>query len=150
MSNNFGYIDIILLGMIAGAIVGVNKRIYTCRGFRFEHEIGLKRSVLKLTEKITSFLAHKVICISKSVQRFGIQNNIFNEEQTVITNMGSSNGINLDLFNPEIPEYNEIKSKLIKIRPNTLGQALRIDGVTPAAAIIILSSIKKPKTRATA
>ena len=45
---------------------------------------------------------------------------------------------------------NEIKSKLIKIRPNTLGQALRIDGVTPAAAIIILSSIKKPKTRATA
>lgn len=110
---NLGTPKVSLLGMIAGAIVGVNKRIYTCRGFRFEHEIGLKRSVLKLTEKITSFLAHKVICISKSVQRFGIQNNIFNEEQTVITNMGSSNGINLDLFNPEIPEYNEIKSKLI-------------------------------------
>ena len=45
---------------------------------------------------------------------------------------------------------NEIKSKLKKIRPNTLGQALRIDGVTPAAAIIILSHIKKSKIRASA
>ena len=45
---------------------------------------------------------------------------------------------------------NEIKSKLKKIKPNTLGQALRIDGVTPAAAIIILSHTKRSKTRATA
>ena len=45
---------------------------------------------------------------------------------------------------------NEIKSKLKKIKPSTLGQALRIDGVTPAAAIIILSHIKRSKIRATA
>ena len=45
---------------------------------------------------------------------------------------------------------NEIKSKLTDIRPNTLGQALRIDGVTPAAAIIILSHIKKVKYKASA
>ena len=45
---------------------------------------------------------------------------------------------------------NEIKSKLNKIKPSTLGQALRIDGVTPAAVIIILSYIKKSKIRATA
>jgi tRNA uridine 5-carboxymethylaminomethyl modification enzyme len=45
---------------------------------------------------------------------------------------------------------NEIKSKLNKIRPNTLGQALRIDGVTPAAAILILSQIKKSRKRASA
>ena len=40
---------------------------------------------------------------------------------------------------------NEVKSKLNNIRPTTLGQALRIDGVTPAAAIILLSHIKKSK-----
>ncbi len=45
---------------------------------------------------------------------------------------------------------NEIKFKLNKIKPKTLGQALRIDGVTPAAAIIILTYIKKSKNRATA
>ena len=37
----------------------------------------------------------------------------------------------------------EVKSKFKLIRPKTLGQALRIDGVTPAAAYILLSYIKK-------
>tara|TARA_Y100001935_G_scaffold51914_1_gene43360 strand:- start:632 stop:1777 length:1146 start_codon:yes stop_codon:yes gene_type:complete len=45
---------------------------------------------------------------------------------------------------------NEIKSKLLQIKPKTLGQAIRIDGVTPAAIIILLSHIKKRKYKATA
>ena len=45
---------------------------------------------------------------------------------------------------------NEIKSKLNKVRPKTLGQAIRIDGVTPAAIIIILSHIKKSKYKVSA
>jgi len=45
---------------------------------------------------------------------------------------------------------NEVKSKLISIKPKTLGQALRIDGITPAAIIILLSHIKKLKYRASA
>ena len=45
---------------------------------------------------------------------------------------------------------NEIKSKLKTIKPKTLGQALRIDGVTPAAAIILLAYIKSTKKRASA
>ena len=44
----------------------------------------------------------------------------------------------------------EIQFKLKKIMPKTLGQALRIDGVTPAAAIVLLSHIKKSKIKATA
>jgi tRNA uridine 5-carboxymethylaminomethyl modification enzyme len=43
---------------------------------------------------------------------------------------------------------NEIKSKLKDIRPTTLGQASRIDGVTPVAVIIILSYLKKIKYKA--
>ena len=45
---------------------------------------------------------------------------------------------------------NEIKSKLKLIKPNTLGQALRIDGVTPAAAIILLAFIKKSRYKESA
>ena len=45
---------------------------------------------------------------------------------------------------------NEVKSKLISIKPKTLGQAIRIDGITPAAIIILLSHIKKLKFRASA
>jgi tRNA uridine 5-carboxymethylaminomethyl modification enzyme len=45
---------------------------------------------------------------------------------------------------------NEIKSKLKLIKPKTLGQALRIDGVTPAAAIILLAFIKKSRYKVSA
>ena len=45
---------------------------------------------------------------------------------------------------------NEVKSKLISIKPKTLGQAIRIDGVTPAAIIILLSHIKKLRYKASA
>ena len=43
---------------------------------------------------------------------------------------------------------NEVKSKFKLIRPKTLGQALRIDGITPAAAYILLSHVKKGHKRA--
>ena len=45
---------------------------------------------------------------------------------------------------------NEIKSKLNMIKPKTLGQALRIDGVTPAAAIILLGFIRKKRYKVSA
>ena len=38
---------------------------------------------------------------------------------------------------------NEVKSKFKQIRPKTLGQALRIDGITPAAVYILLSHVKR-------
>ena len=38
---------------------------------------------------------------------------------------------------------NEVKSKFRLVRPKTLGQALRIDGITPAAVYILLSHVKK-------
>ena len=43
---------------------------------------------------------------------------------------------------------NEVKAKFKQIKPKTLGQALRIDGITPAAAYLLLSHVKKmPKKR---
>ena len=38
---------------------------------------------------------------------------------------------------------NEVKAKFKEIRPKTMGQALRIDGVTPAAVYILLSHVKR-------
>ena len=55
--------------------------------------------------------------------------------------------------NLEIPENlnydnfsglsNEVKTKFKEIKPKTMGQALRIDGITPAAVYILLSHIKR-------
>ena len=38
---------------------------------------------------------------------------------------------------------NEVKSKFNHIRPKTMGHALRIDGITPAAVYILLSHVKR-------
>jgi len=38
---------------------------------------------------------------------------------------------------------NEVKSKFKEIKPKTMGQALRIDGITPAAVYILLSHVKR-------
>ncbi|MDC0907254.1 tRNA uridine-5-carboxymethylaminomethyl(34) synthesis enzyme MnmG [Candidatus Pelagibacter ubique] len=38
---------------------------------------------------------------------------------------------------------NEVKAKFEQIKPKTMGQALRIDGITPAAVYILLSYVKR-------
>jgi len=38
---------------------------------------------------------------------------------------------------------NEVKAKFQQIKPKTMGQALRIDGITPAAVYILLSHVKR-------
>ena len=45
---------------------------------------------------------------------------------------------------------NEVKSKFKEIKPKTMGQALRIDGITPAAVYLLLSFIKRKSLRKTA
>ena len=45
---------------------------------------------------------------------------------------------------------NEVKQKFNQIRPKTLGQALRIDGITPAAVYSLLSYVKRKNLKITA
>jgi tRNA uridine 5-carboxymethylaminomethyl modification enzyme len=45
---------------------------------------------------------------------------------------------------------NEVRQKLIDIRPATLGQASRMDGMTPAALTLVLSHLKRPNQRGAA
>ncbi len=99
-----------LLGTVGAFFCGVKKRIYTCRGFRYEHETGLKRTILVLMEKITAGLAHQIICISPSVKNRGIKDKIFKEEKAVLLGKGSSNGLSLSRFNKEAVDNQKIAS----------------------------------------
>ena len=54
--------------------------------------------------------------------------------------------VELDYF--ALPSLSiELRQKLAHIRPETLGQAERIDGMTPAALACLLGHIKRPKSR---
>jgi tRNA uridine 5-carboxymethylaminomethyl modification enzyme len=45
----------------------------------------------------------------------------------------------------------EVRQKLQSIRPRTIGQASRIDGITPAALTLLAARVRrKPARRATA
>ena len=45
---------------------------------------------------------------------------------------------------------NEVRQKLLHHRPATLAQAARIDGITPAAIMLLLAHLKRPRRRAVA
>jgi len=62
-------------------------------------------------------------------------------------NLTIPDNINYDRFSGL---SNEVKAKFKKIRPKTMGQALRIDGITPAAVYILLSHVKRKSIKHTA
>src|SRR5690606_14669444 len=97
-----------LLGMIGARIVSTKTRIYTCRGFRYEHEKGITRKVLISMEWLSAAFAQKVVCISKSVRERGIADGVFPEKKAVLIGKGSSNGIDLNFFNPQSVSPNAV------------------------------------------
>ena len=102
-----------MLGMMAAWWCRVPNRIYTCRGFRYEHEHGLLKIILMICEWLSGTCAKKIICISPSVKELGIKDKLFKESKCVIINKGSSNGIDSNHFNKaNVPQ--EETSKLQK------------------------------------
>lgn len=97
---NLGTPKVSLLGMMAGRLLRIKNRIYTCRGFRFESESGFRRWVLIQMEKITAACAHEIICISPSLRNYAINNRIFTPQKTTVIHKGSSNGFDLKKFSP--------------------------------------------------
>lgn len=87
-----------LLGMIAARWCHVPNRIYTCRGFRYEHERGKLRKILMICEWISGTCANTIICISPSVKTLGVKDKLFKENKCIVINKGSSNGIDPKQF----------------------------------------------------
>jgi glycosyltransferase involved in cell wall biosynthesis len=87
-----------LLGMIAAKILGIQKRIYTCRGLRYETETGLKRKILIAMEKLTVSIAYKVIYVSHSMYQNALKDGVADHKKALLIPPGSSNGVNIEAF----------------------------------------------------
>ena len=98
---NLGTPKMGLLGMMAASILGVKKRIYTCRGLRFETETGFKRRLLILMEKWTVKMAHHVIYVSPSLLKAAQKNDVTDIRKATVIGVGSSNGVNITSYNRE-------------------------------------------------
>ena len=87
-----------LLGMIAARIANVPARIYVLRGLRLETTSGLKRLLLKTTERIASACAHQVVCVSDSMRQVYVAQKLAPAWKCMLPGPGSSNGIDVSRF----------------------------------------------------
>ncbi|MFN4299812.1 MAG: glycosyltransferase family 4 protein [Thermaurantimonas sp.] len=111
---NLGTPKMALLGLLAAKVLGVKRRIYTCRGLRFETEVGVMRKILILMERLTVSMAHKVIYVSHSLKSAAGRYGILDEKKSIVILKGSSNGINLNTFDRgkiDQTEVTELKKK---------------------------------------
>lgn len=98
-----------LLGMLAGFICGVERKIYFRHGLMFETSRGFKRSILLQIERFTGFLADKVICVSWSILKNSNDLKLSESHKNILLNNGTCNGIDaLEKFNPDLVNQDQI------------------------------------------
>lgn len=111
---NLGTPKMGLLGMAASSMLGVRRRIYTCRGLRFETETGFKRKLLMQMEKWTVQMASQVIYVSPSLLEAAKKYGVTDLEKAVVIGNGSSNGVNIDNFSKD--KIDTIKVRELKVK----------------------------------
>jgi lipopolysaccharide/colanic/teichoic acid biosynthesis glycosyltransferase/glycosyltransferase involved in cell wall biosynthesis len=89
-----------LLGGVAGWLARVPCRLYTLHGIRLETTRGLRRWLLTRTERLACGCAHRVICVSPSVQERAVALRLTTRAHTVVFGGGSFNGVDADRFAP--------------------------------------------------
>ena len=140
-----------LLGMLASWLCRVDLKIHTVAGLPLMTATGSKRKLLNFIEKLTYRCADYVLPNSRSIYEF-IQNNKFTSDSKLdIIGKGSSNGINLDRFNPKNLDetiLNEIKQSISfdsnSIYLLAIGRVVRDKGIVELInAFIILKESRQ-------
>lgn len=89
---NVGTPKAALLGMLAGALTRVPRRIYVVRGLRFEGTSGRKRALLLAMERLTIWCATDVVVVSRSVGEVMLAAGL-DTRPLLLVGDGSSNGV---------------------------------------------------------
>ncbi|MHC4406445.1 MAG: glycosyltransferase family 4 protein, partial [Planctomycetota bacterium] len=90
-----------LLGMIAAWLVGVPVRVYHMRGLPLATKKGWKRAILRVAERISCRLSHRVVCVSRSLADVAVDEGLCPAEKIKVLAHGSGNGVDATRrFNP--------------------------------------------------
>lgn len=103
------------VGMIAAKMAGVPHRLHTIAGLPLLVETGKKRKLLDFVEKVTYSCATKIYPNSLGLQKIIIDNKYTKENKIKVIGNGSSNGIDLDFFDPKLfsgKERTELRTSL--------------------------------------
>lgn len=89
-----------MCAMIASFLAGTHFRIYFRHGLVYETAHGFKRFILKFVDQTTSLLATRIVCVSNSVAKKSIKDNLNGLKKQLVLGYGTCNGIDIDRFNP--------------------------------------------------
>lgn len=87
-----------LIGMIASFLAKSPKRFFFRHGLVFETEKGFKRNILIFVEKIIALCSHKVINVSKSIEKESNFYKLNTLNKNILLGKGTCNGVNENLF----------------------------------------------------
>lgn len=105
-----------LVGMIAAKVTGVPNRFHTVAGLPLMESKGLKKWILVIVEKLIYKCSTKIYPNSFGLRDFILKNNLLNNSKMKVLANGSSNGINLEYFNPK--HFNTNASNNFRINLN--------------------------------
>lgn len=91
-----------LLGMLSATVAAVPARIYSIHGLRHETLRGAKLRLVKRLEGLSASLAHRVICVSPSVQSRALAELPIDSSRTTVLCHGSATGVDAHhLYEPQ-------------------------------------------------
>ena len=90
-----------LLGMVGAWLCRVPIRIYHIHGLPYLTASGLKRLLLRWSEKVACRLAHAVLCVSYSIRQIAVDERLCPASKIKVLAAGSIQGVDADgRFNP--------------------------------------------------
>lgn len=106
-----------LLSMIAGWLAGVPVRIHTLAGLPYVSRSKGQKRLLVFMEKLTFRFAHEVWPNANSLKDFIIKEKLVDPDKVKIIGHGSSNGVDLNVFNRDKLQENHLVAATMRLTP---------------------------------
>jgi glycosyltransferase involved in cell wall biosynthesis len=128
-----------LLGLLAARAAGVPARVYHVHGLVHLTSRGLRRALLRTTERISCACATRVLCVSPSIARALGEEGLCPREKVGVLGSGSINGIDAARFSEPTPEQRGAAREALGIPPDAtvlgfVGRLVRDKGILELAA----------------
>ena len=105
-----------IIGMLASFLVKTPIRLHTVAGLPLLEKQGVKRNILNFVEKLTYKCSTKIYPNSYGLKEIILKNSFTSENKIKVIGNGSSNGIDINYFNPNFVTRKE--KNLLKIKLN--------------------------------
>lgn len=144
-----------LLAMISSYFCRIPKRVYFRHGLLYENKQSLKRVFFIWIERLSSFLATQVICVSPYLIEKSIKDKLSPLSKMLLLNKGSCNGVDTEIrFNPNTINQDGLQNLKIELGIQDsdfvigfVGRLVADKGITQLVEAFLLFNTKYPNTK---